>query len=159
MHLLCCCGFQHMCQVCARSCCTCLQFHCCEELRSFSCCCMKLHSPILCEELQSSMAVRNCTKELLPISIYQSPCMRCSLNLSCLSAVHLPAQITVATSMTLRVGSTAEQTFNAVERVQVGAAGCACSLVESARRLFVFLFWLSSRRCTCYGYLVQLTVC
>jgi hypothetical protein len=56
--------------------------------------------------------------------------------LSCLPGVHLPVQITVATSMTLRVGSTAEQTFNAVERVQVGAASL---LARLSTQLTVFL--------------------
>jgi hypothetical protein len=75
------------------------------------------------------------------------------INLSCLPPFNLPVQITVATSMTLRVGSTAEQTFNAVERVQVSSRTCwhnrCVRLSFGMSVLTVFtalhkLFWLPS---------------
>jgi hypothetical protein len=56
------------------------------------------HGPTRCQSLLSGQ---------LLYKLHALSCVPCSAT-----------QITVATSMTLRVGSTAEQTFNAVERVQ-----------------------------------------
>lgn len=52
------------------------------------------------------------------------PPVTCMLHLLSLLSRNSRLQITAATSMTLRVGSMAEQTFNAVERVQVRHSGC-----------------------------------